>query len=277
MSVAGGLHNALLEAQRHACGTVQLFSKNANQWAAPVLSDEQVSRFRTTLKETRLKHPLVHDSYLINLASPDETLRRKSIEAFLIEMQRAEMLGARYLVTHPGAHMGEGEEAGLQRVAEALDEVHTRCEGFKLMVLLETTAGMGTSLGHRFEHLARLLELTDCSKRLGVCLDTCHVFAAGYELAPQDKYEKTMAEFGKRVGFKKLKAFHLNDSLKPLGSRVDRHAHIGKGCLGIEPFRLLLNDARFADRPMVLETPKEEGDNKEMDKVNLAALRGLLV
>jgi deoxyribonuclease-4 len=191
-------------------------------------------------------------------------------------MQRAERLGIRYLVTHPGAHVGSGDEAGLQRVAAALDEVHRRCDGYKVMVLLETTAGQGTTLGHRFEHLARIIELVEQPRRLGVCLDTCHVFAAGYPLAPAPAYQATFAEFDRVIGLSRLKAFHVNDSLKPLGSRVDRHAHIGKGCLGAEPFRLLVNDPRFRDRPMILETPKEEGENKDMDAVNLAMLRGLL-
>ena len=274
MSVAGGLHNALLDAQRHGCQAVQLFSKNASQWNAPPLSDEQTSLFRRTLKETGLRNPIVHDSYLINLASPDDAMRRKSIEAFVVEMQRAEQIGARYLVMHPGAHLGTGEDAGLQRVAQALDEVHVRCEGFGVMVLLETTAGQGTTLGHRFEHLARIFELAGHPERLGVCLDTCHVFAAGYDLAPKEKYQATFRDFGRIIGLSRLKAFHLNDSLKPHGSRVDRHAHIGLGCLGLEPFRLLVNDPRFRNKPMVLETAKTEGDT-EMDPVNLAVLRGL--
>jgi deoxyribonuclease-4 len=169
-----------------------------------------------------------------------------------------------------------GEEAGLGRVAQALDEVHARCQGFRVRVLLETTAGQGSSLGHRFEHLARILSLVSQPDRLGVCLDTCHVFAAGYALAPTAEYKATIRAFDKVVGLERLLAFHLNDSLKPLASRVDRHAHIGRGHLGLEPFRLLVNDRRFRNRPMVLETPKEEGDEKEMDAVNLATLRGLV-
>jgi deoxyribonuclease-4 len=275
MSIAGGLHNALLDAQRHGCKSVQLFSKNSNQWNAPELAEDQVALFRRTLAETKLRFPIVHDSYLINLASPDAALHRRSIEAFLVEMQRAERIGASYLVMHPGAHLESGEEQGLARVAKALDEVHRRCPGFKLMVLLETTAGQGTTLGHRFEHLARVLALVEQPERLGVCLDTCHVFAAGYSLSPAKEYRATFAEFDKLIGLGRLKAFHLNDSRKPQGSRVDRHAHIGQGHLGMEPFRLLVNDRRFRDRPMILETPKEEGDNRDMDTVNLATLQDL--
>jgi deoxyribonuclease-4 len=276
MSIAGGLHNALRDAQAHGCSTVQLFSKNANQWNAPPLRDDAVRLFRRTLRQTRLRLPLVHDSYLINLASPDDRLYRRSIEAFVDELNRAEQIGARYLVTHPGAFLSTDEETGLKRIAAALDEAHRRCPNYRVKVLLETTAGQGTTLGHRFEHLARILALVAEPRRLGVCLDTCHVFAAGYALAPEAEYRATFRAFDRLIGLSRLKAFHVNDSLRPQGSRVDRHAHIGRGHLGLEPFRLLLNDPRFRNRPMVLETPKEEGDEKDMDGVNLATLRGLL-
>jgi deoxyribonuclease IV len=302
-SIAGGLHNALLTAQAHGMETVQLFvsppkvwpvrpapppagetvsrsgkvlTKNSNQWDAKALSDDDVQTFRRTLRQARLRFPMAHDSYLINLASSDDALFRKSVEAFVVEVQRAEQLGLHYLVTHPGAHVGAGEEAGLVRVAAALDEVHRRCPGYRVQVLLETTAGQGSTLGHRFEHLARILELVAEPNRLGVCLDTCHVFAAGYALAPEAEYRATMKEFDRVVGLKRLRAFHVNDSKKPHGSRVDRHEHVGRGHLGLEPFRLLVNDPRFHNRPMVLETPKEEGDNPDMDTVNLQTLRGLV-
>src|SRR5947207_3844435 len=276
LSIAGGLHNALLDAQAHGCQTVQLFTKNASQWNAPPLTEEAVRLFRRILRQTRLRLPLVHDSYLINLASPNDTLYRRSIEAFVDELNRAERIGARYLVTHPGAFINTDEETGLKRVTAALDEAHRRCPNYRVMVLLETTAGQGTTLGHRFEHLARILSLVAEPRRLGVCLDTCHVFAAGYALAPETEYRATFRAFDRLIGLSRLKAFHVNDSLRPQGSRVDRHAHIGRGHLGLEPFRLLLNDRRFRNRPMVLETPKEEGDEKDMDSVNLATLRGLL-
>jgi deoxyribonuclease-4 len=275
MSIAGGCHNAVLAAQAHQCETVQLFTKSSNQWACKDLTAEDLKTFRRTLRQAGLRRTMGHDSYLINLASPDDALRQKSIEAFEVEVRRAEALGLSYLVTHPGAHMGSGEDEGLDRVARALDEVQERCAGFKVKVLLETTAGQGTSLGHRFEHLARILSLVREPKRLGVCLDTCHVFAAGYPLAPKADYDRTMAEFDRVVGLRRLCAFHVNDSLKPLGSRVDRHAHIGQGHLGLEPFRLLVNDARFARLPMVLETAKEGPDGGDMDAVNLGILRGL--
>jgi deoxyribonuclease-4 len=276
MSVAGGCHNALLAAQAHGCPAVQLFTKNANQWAARDFTDDEVALFRATRRKTGVRSLAAHDSYLINLASPDETLYRRSVEAFVVEMQRAERLGLHYLVMHPGAHLDSGEEAGLGRVARALDEAHARCPGFRVKVLVETTAGQGTTLGWRVEQLARILELVAAPGRLGVCLDACHVFAAGYALAPENEYRATMRAFDKAVGLRRLRMFHVNDSLKPLGSRVDRHAHIGRGQLGLEPFRLLVNDRRFRNRPMILETPKEEGDEKDMDAVNLGVLRGLV-
>jgi deoxyribonuclease-4 len=270
LSIAGGHHNALLSAQEHDCSTVQLFTKQPSQWATVPITPEQARTFRDTLEQTGLKQVMAHDSYLINLASPDADLYRRSLDAFVEEMVRAEALGVAYLVMHPGAHLDSGEEAGLRRVAEALDEAHARCEGFQLRVLLETTAGQGTTLGYRFEHLAAILERVAHPDRLGVCLDTCHVFAAGYALAPEEQYKATMKEFDRIVGLKQLFAFHINDSLKDMGSRVDRHAHIGKGKLGLEPFRLLVNDPRFRDHPMVLETPLEGVPD------DLAALRGLL-
>jgi deoxyribonuclease-4 len=255
---------------------VQLFTKNSNQWRAKELTDDHVSTFQDHLRQSRVRVLLAHDSYLINMASPDEVLYRRSVDAFVAEMQRAERLGLTYLVTHPGAHVGTGEEVGLARVSDALDEVHRRCANFRVQILLETTAGQGSCLGYRFEHLARILELVSEPERLGICLDTCHVFAAGYALAPKPAYLATIREFDRLIGLHRLRAFHLNDSVKPQGSRIDRHAHIGQGCLGLEPFRLLVNDRRFHDRPMILETPKEETATGPMDAINLQALRGLI-
>jgi len=275
MSVAGGYHNALLAARDHDCAAVQLFTKNANQWAARPLTEDDVRLFRRTRRASGVKKTIAHDSYLINLASANDDLFRKSVEAFVVEMERAEALGLNYLVAHPGAHTGTDEATGLVNVGRGLDEVHRRCAGFRVRILLETTAGQGLSLGHRFEHLAWMIAAVAEPERLGVCLDTCHVFAAGYPLAPEADYRATMAEFDRIIGLKRLRVFHVNDSKKALGSRVDRHAHIGQGCLGRESFRLLVNDPRFADRPMILETPKEDG-GRDMDAINLGVLRGLL-
>lgn len=276
LSIAGGYHRALVAARTYDCEAVQLFTKNSNQWRAKELTDDDVNAFQETLRQTRVRVLLAHDSYLINMASPDESLYRRSVEAFVAEMQRAERLGLAYLVTHPGAHVGSGEETGLKRFAGALDEVHWRCDNFRVQILLETTAGQGSCLGYRFEHLAQILALVAEPERLGVCLDTCHVFAAGYDLAPKAAYQATMRHFDRLIGLHRLRAFHLNDSQKPHGSRVDRHAHIGQGCLGLEAFRLLVNDPRFRDRPMVLETPKEETAAGSMDAINLRTLRGLV-
>lgn len=275
-SIAGGYHHALEEAAADKCDTVQLFTKNNNQWRAKDITEEDRRLFRQTLRRTRLKQPTAHDCYLINLASPDSELYQRSLEAFVVEMQRAEYLGLRYLVTHPGSPIDDDEETGLARIARALDEVHRRCPKFGVQILLETTAGQGSSLGHRFEHLAKILSLVAEPDRLGVCFDTCHVFAAGYALAPEVEYKRTMRNFDKLIGLKRLRVFHVNDSLKAFGSRVDRHAQIGQGHLGIEPFRLLVNDRRFRNRPMILETPKEGPNGEEMDPVNLGVLRGLV-
>jgi len=276
MSIAGGLYQAILIAQKHRCQAVQLFTKSCQQWKARELTAEEISTFRRTFRKSGVRLAMAHDCYLINLASPQKELYRQSVEAFIVEYERAEQLGLRYLVTHPGSHIDSGEEAGLSRVAKALDEVHGRCPRYRVQVLLEVTAGQGSNLGHRFEHLAKILSLVKEPNRLGVCLDTCHVFAAGYALSPRQEYQATMQAFDRTIGLKRLLAFHLNDSQKPLDSRVDRHAHIGRGCLGLEPFRLLVNDPRFRRHPMVLETPKEETPEGDMDVVNLKVLRSLL-
>jgi deoxyribonuclease-4 len=276
MSIAGGCHNALVAAHAHDFDTVQLFTKNNNQWNAKDLTSADIKLFQDTLKSGRLKYPTAHDSYLINLASPDPALYRRSIEAFVVEVDRAEALGLSYLVMHPGTPTDGDDAAGLTRIVAALDEVHQRCRHHKVMVLLETTAGQGKSLGWRFEHLAYILERAEDSARLGVCVDTCHIFAAGYKLAPAKDYEQTMKEFDKHIGLKRIKVFHMNDSKKPLGSRVDRHEHIGQGHIGLEAFRLLVNDPRFAKAPMIMETPKEGPQEEDMDVVNLHMLRELV-
>jgi deoxyribonuclease-4 len=277
LSSAGGVQNAVRLAEQYGCDTLQLFTKAPSQWASKPIADEEARQFRKWIRKAGIRFPIVHDCYLINLASPDERLWRKSVDAFLVEVQRAEQIGASYLVTHPGAHLDAGEEAGIALVAKALNEVHERMPDAHVRILLETTAGQGSTLGHRFEHLARILSLTAQAGRLGICLDTCHVFAAGYALSPEKEYRATMREFDRVIGLKWLKAFHLNDSKKPLGSRVDRHAHIGQGFLGLEPFRLLVNDYRFRNKPMVLETPKEiDPVLGDMDAKNLSILRSLV-
>ncbi len=276
MSISGGLHNAVTAAAAHDCGTLQIFSKNANQWASKPLQELDIATFRKAVKLAKLKFVTAHDSYLINLASPDDGLYRKSIAAFVDEVERAEALGLSYLVTHPGAHTGSGVDAGIAKVVAALDEVHTRTAGFKVKVLLELTAGQGSCLGAKFEEIAAILDRVKEAKRLGVCLDTCHVFAAGYEIHTEAGYAAMFEQFDDLVGIAKLKLFHINDSAKPLGSRVDRHAGLGLGHIGLEAFRRLVNDPRFAKLPMILETPKEDANDAPMDPVNLGLLRGML-
>jgi deoxyribonuclease-4 len=275
-SIAGGCHNALTAAAELGCDTVQLFTKNNNQWLCKDLTPADTEQFRATLKSTKLKFPTAHNAYLINVASPDPVLYQRSLDALIVEVQRAEALGLSYLVMHPGTATDGDEAAGTQRIIKALDKVHTRCSGCKVKLLLETTAGQGMSIGHRFEHLAAILDGVKETKRLGVCLDTCHVFAAGYPLSSARDYDATIAAFDRLVGLSRLKVFHLNDSKKPLGSRVDRHEHIGRGQIGREAFRLLVNDERFRNIPMILETPKEGPNDEPMDPVNLRTLRDLV-
>lgn len=276
MSIAGGCYKAVELAHAAGCDCVQLFTKNNNQWACKELTTADVTQFRQSLETLGIGHPLVHDSYLINLASPDKTLWKRSIDAFVVELLRAEQLGIPYVVTHPGSFTSDTEEGGLAAVARALDEVHAQTRGIAAQCLLETTAGQGTNLGWRFEHLAAILDGVRDPERLGVCVDTCHIFAAGYAFGTAAEYRKMWREFDQIVGVSQIKAFHLNDSLRERGSRVDRHAHIGEGRLGIEPFRLLLNDRRFRKTPMYLETPKGVRDGQNLDVINLATLRSLL-
>ncbi len=275
-SIAGGYYKAVERAHAVTCQCVQLFTKNNNQWRAKELVDEDSTKFQASLAELGIRHPIAHDSYLINLASPDKLLWKKSIDAFVIELMRAERLGIPFVVTHPGAFTTTTEPAGLKRVIKALDDVHRQTPKLKVRTLLENTAGQGSCLGWRFEHLATILGGVRQPERVAVCIDTCHTFAAGYPMGTKKEYSATMADLDKTVGLAQIKAFHLNDSKQALGSRVDRHAHIGRGRMGIEPFRWLLNDRRFRDIPMYLETPKEQEGGVEMDVVNLQVLRGLV-
>jgi deoxyribonuclease IV len=276
MSIAGGYYKAVEIARRCGCDCVQLFTKNNNQWRAKPITDDDVTRFRTALTELKIKHPIAHDSYLINLASPDDALWQRSIDAFVVELRRADQLGIRYVVTHPGASTTSDDATGLRRVIQALDEVHAQTPAIGAQCLLENTAGQGSCLGWKFEHLATILGGVKDPDRLGVCIDTCHTFAAGYPLGTKKEYQATIDRLDSLVGVKLVKAFHLNDSKRELGSRVDRHAHIGDGHLGLVPFRLLLNDSRFRKVPMYLETPKGQVDGVELDSINLARLRELI-
>ena len=276
MSIAGGYYRAVELAHEAGCDCVQLFTKNNNQWRAKELTDEDAEKFQQALATTGVMHPIAHDSYLINLASPDDALWTRSVEAFQVELLRAEKLGIGYVVAHPGAYTTSTEEAGIARIVAALDTVHRQTDGIRARALLENTAGQGSNLGWRFEHLAAIIAGAAQGDKLGVCIDTCHTFAAGYPLETRSDYEATIDELDRVVGLARVKAIHANDSKQPLGSRVDRHEHIGRGKLGLEPFRHLLNDPRFADTPMYLETAKEQEDGEEMDVVNLRTLRALV-
>jgi len=273
MSIAGGLERAAERGRSLGCTTIQIFTKNNNQWRGKPLSAAQVERFRQAQADSGIAPIFAHDAYLINLACPHRDIFEKSFHAFLDEMQRAERLGLPYLVMHPGAHLGSGEARGLKRIIRALNRLHRKTPGYRLKVLLETTAGQGTGLGSRFEHLAEIIEGVEEPGRLGVCFDTCHVLAAGYDIRTPAGYRGVMQEFDRVIGLERLCAFHLNDSKKPLGSRVDRHEHIGRGHVGREAFRLILQDKRFRTAPKVLETPK--GKDMAEDRRNLRILRRL--
>jgi deoxyribonuclease-4 len=274
MSIAGGVDRSLERGRRVGCDAIQIFTKSANQWKARPLPADEVARFRAGRSALGIWPVVAHDSYLINLASPADDLWRKSLDAFTEELERCEALDIPGLVLHPGAHLGSGEEAGLRRIAAALDEACRRLPGYKVGIWLETTAGQGSVLGHRFEQLRLVLDLVQQPERIGFCFDTCHAFVAGYELRTPAGYAATWEAFDRLLGLRRLRVIHLNDAKKGLGSHVDRHEHIGKGMLGLEAFRLLLNDCRLADRPMILETPK--GEDMAEDVENLAVLRGLI-
>lgn len=275
MSIAGGVGNALLLGKKVACDAIQIFTKSSRQWAGKPYTKDEIEQFHVNRKETGITTIIAHDSYLLNLGSPGGELRKQSVAAFIDELERCEILGVTNLVAHPGAHVGAGESKGIKTIAKSLDEAHKACPGYNVKVTLEITAGQGSCLGYRFEQIGNIMEATKKSERLRVCFDTEHAFAAGYDIRTKEGYERTFAEFNEVIGIDRLAAFHLNDSKKEFNSRVDRHEHIGKGHLGVEPFRLLLNDQRFWGLPMCLETPK--GTDLKEDQENLALLRSLVV
>jgi deoxyribonuclease-4 len=273
MSIAGGLYHALERGREVGCGAVQIFLKNQRQWAAKPLTSDEVRMFRAARRTTAIRHVFAHSSYLINLGNPNTALWEQAVAAFTDELERAEALGLSCVVIHPGSHMGAGLQAGLGRVTAALDESLARTAGYRVKIALENTAGAGNSIGRTFGELAMLIERAARPERIGVCLDTCHLFAAGYDLRTETGYRRALAECEATVGRSRVLAFHLNDAKAPLGSGLDRHENIGRGLLGLAPFRLLLNDRRFARVPKVLETPKEP--EPAADLRNLAVLRRL--
>jgi deoxyribonuclease IV len=302
LSIAGGLYKAVDAAAELGMSTVQIFTHSPSQWSVKaatkdvsastrpsksveqssplwhgkVLADEDIRKFREAIERSGIQRPCAHDSYLINLASPDDTLWQKSLEAIIAELVRAESLGLEGVVMHPGSFVTSTEADGQRRIIEGLNEAHHRTKGFRCQYWLETTAGQGTNLGYRFDQIALILDAVQEPERLGVCVDSCHIFAAGYALTTAAEYAATMNEFDDVIGIGRIRAWHLNDSKKPLGSRVDRHEHIGEGCLGLEPFRHIVNDPRFQDTPMYLETEKGERDGQNLDAMNLSTLNSLI-
>src|SRR5262245_15030858 len=282
MSVAGGLPRAVDRGVVHGCEAMQIFAKNANQWRGRLVPPDEIRAFRRLVKRTGIAPVVSHASYLINLATANHGLRAQSLAAMGDELDRAEALGLLGVVLHPGAYTEGNSDHGLNLIADGLLELLRERRRGKTMVILEHTAGQGTSLGARFEEIARIIEGMKGHKRVGVCLDTCHLLASGYDIVSTEGYASTFCQFEQLIGFSRLKVVHLNDSKRPLGSRVDRHEHIGQGCLGVEPFRRIVNDRRFRALPMLLETPKGEGKATgpiavdPQDEQNLETLRRLL-
>lgn len=280
MSVSGGLHTAFERAQACGCQTMQIFTKNERQWKGKPLGEAELETWNAARAANAHVTPIItHDSYLINLASPVDEQWEKSLDAFKDEIQRNITLNIPYLVTHAGAHVGSGEDAGLDRIAQSVNRIHRELSDESgvapaTMILFETTAGQGTALGYKFEHWGRIFDKLEHPEWVGMCLDTCHVWAAGYDLATPEGWDASMSEFEHFIGTHRIKAFHVNDSQKERGSRVDRHEGIGMGTMGLEPFRFLMNDPRFKDTPKVLETPK--GDDNTLDIQNMATLNSLI-
>ncbi len=274
MSTAGGVHTAVDRALSIGCTALQVFTKNNNQWNAKPLSGEDIENYKTKIAKARIAPVVSHDSYLINLCAVNPEILKRSRAAFIDELTRCEQLGIPLLNFHPGAHGGAGEEAGIRLIIESLNEAHRATKGFAVKSVLETTAGQGTAVGYTFEHLAAIIKGVEEPDRMAVCVDTCHVFAAGYDIATEEGYRKTFREFDAVIGLDRLVAFHINDSKKGLGSHVDRHEHIGKGMIGKKGFGFLMNDRRFAKIPKILETPKSEDLHEDVE--NMKVLKKLL-
>ena len=274
LSIAGGIHNALIVAHRYGFDTVAVFVRNQRQWRTPPLTRRAAETFRRTRKKLRIGPVVAHGSYLINLAGSRE-VRGKSILAMREELNRCGRLGVQYLVIHPGSN--EDPKAGIRLIADALNRVMDGCPHRRPKILLETTSGAGNSIGRSFRELAEILALLRRPRRFGVCLDTCHVFAAGYDVRTAIGYQHTMKELDRFIGLDRLRAIHLNDSLKGLGSRIDRHAHIGRGRIGLAGFANFVNDPRLSQVPMILETPKGKDDSgRDWDQINAEAIRSLV-
>ncbi|MBC8526847.1 MAG: deoxyribonuclease IV [Candidatus Cloacimonetes bacterium] len=274
ISIAGGVYNIFERARGITAKSIQIFTKSNNRWFSKPYNAKDIEKFHNLKEKYNPFAVFAHVAYLINLCSPNHETEKRSIDALIDEIKRCEQLNLPYLVMHPGSHLGKGKKWGLNKIVENLNYVISQNPDCKVMLLMETTAGQGTNLGYSFEQLKYILEKVKRKEKFGVCIDTCHIFAAGYDISTKSAYEKTMNKFNKIIGLKKIKVFHLNDSKHPLNSRKDRHQHIGKGEIGLDAFRCLMNDKRFSEIPMVLETPKD--DLKNMDIENLKVLRSLI-
>lgn len=274
-SIAGGLHRAVLTASEYGCSALQIFTKNANTWKERRLSSHDIEQFDVARKNSGVVSICSHTSYLINLASPEPGKYGQSIKALEHELVRSSQLSIPYVIMHPGSHMGTGEDKGLRRIAQAINTIFDRMSNITCRLVLETTAGQGSNLGYTFEQLGRISDMVEAKERIGFCLDTCHVFAAGYDLRTQTAYQGTMQTFDRVIGLDRLCIIHLNDAKKGLGSRIDRHEHIGEGAIGIDAFSLIVNDPRLKGLPKILETPKKKGP-VDYDRMNLNRLRSLI-
>ncbi len=272
MSISGGVHTAFERGKHVGCTTMQIFSKNNNQWQGKPLTDLDIINYKKEAKKTSIQPVVVHSSYLINLCAKDKTTLKKSRDAFFDELNRCRRLGIPYFIFHPGSHVGQGEDTGLKIIAESLNMLHERTKGYRVKSVVEITAGQGSNLGYRFEQIRKLIRMVENKRRMGVCIDTCHLFAAGYDISSEKGYKQTFQTFDDIIGLKRLMVIHLNDSKGALGSRLDRHEHIGKGQIGDTGFSLIMKDKRFRDIPKILETPK--GENMTEDIINLKRLRG---
>jgi deoxyribonuclease-4 len=274
-STAGGLENAIYSAHKYGCSTLQLFTQNARSWKEKELTKEEIDQFHKAKKETGISRIISHASYLINIASNDRQKLEKSKNALKNELIRSSMLGVESVVLHPGSHLNQGEIQGIKLAIETINWIFSETDIISTRLVLETTSGQGTNLGYKFEQLGQVIEKTKSIARIGVCIDTCHIFSAGYDMRSYEAYLKTIEEFNSIIGLEHLWVLHLNDSLHEFGSKKDRHDHIGQGYIGSEAFSFFMNDSRFHKVPKILETPKTDKNDalKNMDKVNLEKLQ----
>jgi deoxyribonuclease-4 len=272
MSIAGGVFNAIAFGVEMKCATIQLFTKSNNQWKAKILTDGEVEQYFKDREKAAINPVVAHTSYLINIASPKEDIYKKSVESLIEEIERCDLLGIDDLVMHPGSYLDTTEEIGIKKIIDTLNNIFEKTHKLKARVALETTAGQGTNLGYKFEQLAEMIDGIENKERISVCMDTCHIFAAGYDIRDKKNYEKTIKQFDDTIGLSYLKAMHLNDSKMEFGKKRDRHEHLGEGYIGADAFKFIMQDRRLNNIPKLLETPKER-DGIKMDKVNLDLLR----